>query len=87
MASQLEGKGLKEVKGGLDVQSLVRGSEWLSYAPKLVRTFDGDARQDSLLDIMLWSRMRCFVWCVACCEIRGRGWMGCVGHPQYEDSL
>lgn len=46
------------MKGGLDVQSLVGGSEWLSYAPELVRASDGDARQGILLDIMLWSSMR-----------------------------
>ena len=49
------GAGSKEVKGSPDVQSFFGGSEWLFYAPKLVRTSDGDARQYFLLDIMLWS--------------------------------
>lgn len=47
------------MKGSLDVQSFVGSNKWLSYAPKLVRASDGDARQDFLLDIMLWSCMTC----------------------------
>ncbi|KAL8928075.1 MAG: hypothetical protein Q9172_001062 [Xanthocarpia lactea] len=50
-------KGLNEVKGDPGVQSFFGGSEWLSYAPKLVSASDEDARQGSLLDIMLWSQI------------------------------
>ncbi len=45
------------MKEGPDVQSLFGGSEWLSYAPKPVSASDEDARQGSLLDIMLWSQI------------------------------